>query len=39
MLYYGKKENTFEEICRDIVAKKFQPVYILMGEEPFLWTG
>ncbi len=30
-----KKENTFEEICRDIVAKKFQPVYILMGEEPF----
>ena len=31
----AKKENTFEEICRDIVAKKFQPVYILMGEEPF----
>ncbi len=25
----------FEEICRDIVACKFQPVYILMGEEPF----
>lgn len=31
----AKKENTFEEICREIVAKKFQPVYILMGEEPF----
>lgn len=31
----AKKENTFEEICRNIVAKKFQPVYILMGEEPF----
>lgn len=31
----AKKENTFEEITRDIVAKKFQPVYILMGEEPF----
>lgn len=31
----AKKENTFEEICRDIVARKFQPVYILMGEEPF----
>lgn len=31
----AKKENSFEEICRDIVAKKFQPVYILMGEEPF----
>lgn len=31
----AKKENSFEEICRDIVARKFQPVYILMGEEPF----
>ncbi len=31
----AKKEYTFEEICRDIVACKFQPVYILMGEEPF----
>ena len=31
----AKKENTFEEICRDIVAGKFQPVYVLMGEEPF----
>lgn len=30
-----KKEYTFEEICRDIAAKKFAPVYILMGEEPF----
>ena len=31
----AKKEFTFEEICRDIVARKFQPVYVLMGEEPF----
>lgn len=31
----AKKVFTFEEICRDIVAKKFQPIYILMGEEPF----
>ena len=31
----AKKEYTYEEICRDIIAKKFAPVYILMGEEPF----
>lgn len=31
----AKKEITFEEIRREIVAKKFRPVYILMGEEPF----
>ena len=31
----AKKEITFEEICRDITARKFQPVYVLMGEEPF----
>lgn len=31
----AKQEHTFEGICRDIRAKKFQPVYILMGEEPF----
>lgn len=31
----ANRENTYEEICRDIVARKFQPVYILMGEEPF----
>ena len=31
----AKKEYTYEEICRDIVAKKFAPVYIMMGEEPF----
>lgn len=31
----AKKEYVFEEICRDIAAKKFAPVYILMGEEPF----
>ena len=31
----AKKEYTYEEICRDIVAKKFSPVYIMMGDEPF----
>jgi DNA polymerase III, delta subunit len=31
----AKKEYTFEEICSDIVNKKFAPVYILMGEEPY----
>lgn len=31
----AKKEYTFEEICRDITAGKFAPVYVLMGEEPY----
>ena len=31
----AKKEYTFEEICGDIINKKFVPVYILMGEEPY----
>ncbi len=31
----AKKEFTFEEICGDIKARKFSPVYVLMGEEPF----
>lgn len=31
----AKTEYTFEGICRDIQAQKFQPVYVLMGEEPF----
>jgi DNA polymerase-3 subunit delta len=31
----AKKEHTFEDICRDIKAKQFAPVYMLMGEEPF----
>lgn len=31
----AKKEYTFEEICREIKSKKFYPVYVLMGEEPF----
>jgi DNA polymerase-3 subunit delta len=29
------KEYTFEEICCDITAGKFVPVYVLMGEEPY----
>ena len=31
----AKKEYTFEELSRDIVQKKFSPVYFFMGEEPF----
>lgn len=31
----AKKEYTFEGICRDIKDKKYAPVYILMGDEPF----
>ncbi|MCD7975910.1 MAG: DNA polymerase III subunit delta [Tannerellaceae bacterium] len=31
----AKQEHTFESICRSIVTRKFQPVYILMGEEPY----
>ncbi|MDR1920030.1 MAG: DNA polymerase III subunit delta [Tannerellaceae bacterium] len=31
----AKKEHTFEDICKDIKAKKIAPVYILSGEESF----
>jgi len=31
----AKKEYTFEGICQDIRQRKFAPVYILMGDEPF----
>jgi len=31
----AKTEHTFEGICKDIKAKRFKPVYVLMGEEPF----
>ncbi|MCD8194592.1 MAG: DNA polymerase III subunit delta, partial [Tannerellaceae bacterium] len=31
----AKKEQTFEEICRNIAARNFQPVYFLMGDEPY----
>ena len=31
----AKKGITFEEICRDMLGSEFQPVYVLMGEEPF----
>ena len=31
----AKKEITYEGICRDIAAKLFQPIYVLMGEEPY----
>lgn len=29
------KELTYDEICRDIIGKKFSPVYVLMGEETY----
>ena len=29
------KEITFEEILKDINARNFKPVYLLMGEEPY----
>ena len=31
----AKKEFTYEEICNDIKARNFYPVYFLMGEEPY----
>lgn len=31
----AKKELTYESICKDIVDRKYAPVYVLMGEEPF----
>lgn len=31
----AKNEYTYEGICQDIQSKKFAPVYVLMGDEPF----
>jgi len=31
----AKKEYTYEEICRDIKARQFYPIYFLMGDEPY----
>ena len=31
----AKKEFTYESICKDIADRKYAPVYVLMGEEPF----
>ncbi|MDH6303806.1 DNA polymerase-3 subunit delta [Parabacteroides sp. PH5-13] len=31
----AKKEYTFDEIAQDIRARKFQPIYCFMGEEPY----
>lgn len=31
----AKKEFTFEGIISDIRAKRFSPIYVLMGEEPY----
>ena len=31
----AKKEYTYEEICGEIKARNFYPVYFLMGEEPY----
>ena len=30
---------TFEEIVKDIKARRFKSIYFLNGEEPFLLTG
>jgi DNA polymerase-3 subunit delta len=31
----AKSAHTFESICEDIKARKFKPIYMLMGEEPY----
>lgn len=31
----AKKEYTYNEICNEIKEKKFHPIYVLMGDEPF----
>lgn len=31
----AKKETTYEELAREILADNYRPVYLLMGEEPF----
>ena len=31
----AKKQQSFEEIIKDIKAKKYSPIYYLMGEEPY----
>ena len=31
----AKKEVTYESICKEITDRKFSPVYVLMGEEPY----
>ncbi|MDR3267875.1 MAG: DNA polymerase III subunit delta [Tannerella sp.] len=31
----AKQEHTYDDICREIKAKQFRPVYVLMGEEPY----
>ena len=31
----AKKEISYESICKEIADRKFSPIYVLMGEEPF----
>ncbi|MDR3262275.1 MAG: DNA polymerase III subunit delta [Tannerella sp.] len=31
----AKQEHSYEDICREIKAGQFCPVYVLMGEEPY----
>lgn len=31
----AKKEYTYQEVCDEIKVKKFHPIYMLMGDEPF----
>ena len=30
-----KQANSYESIMKDLKARKFAPVYVLMGDEPF----
>ena len=31
----AKKEISYESICKEMAERKFSPIYVLMGEEPF----
>ena len=31
----AKEEISYESICKEIAERKFSPIYVLMGEEPF----
>ena len=34
--FMAAKEQTFDEIIKDIQKRNFKPIYFLMGEEPYL---
>jgi DNA polymerase-3 subunit delta len=31
----AKQEYSYDDLCREIKAKQYRPIYVLMGEEPF----